>query len=495
MAATEQGGGGGSNDNNTEDLGVVYRAVDAGASAEEVRAILSGGSSTHPARQQWLAAVLEYKSESGETPLQAAHRRRDGPVVGALLESGADAPARFPATGHANALALCIAYGQVDSLRALLRSGRHSADEEVAWLTADTFEGGLAPDAFNRPTHLCVVPPRLPSTDVEQPSPPTSEGEEVFPSPPPQLECLEVLVREFGADVNGRDHNDNTPLHYVWWVAEGHERRAFDALISLGADASARDAMGYTLMYWVAEKGDVGMLRQLVAHGASTNDVDTDGTTALILACGRDDDADPGSSRAEMVSALLPLSSPETRRAVLHRRSSALDLLLERLGPAPAPWEQRAIDALVASGVPVRDENVPAVLPFAARLAARREAKLARRNRSGAMHWRAHEDLVGLAFDFQDTRAAEEGVRRREVRVAELEEELRALGVGTEDTDEDEAEDDEDEDEEQSSEDDESIEEEEEQEEAESGERESGAAASGGAAEGGAAAGPSAPGP
>lgn len=33
-------------------------------------------------------------------------------------------------------------------------------------------------------------------------------------------------------------------------------------------------------------------------------------------------------------------------------------------------------------------------------------------------------------------RAAEEGVRRREARVAELEEELRALGVGTEDTEE-----------------------------------------------------------
>jgi electron transfer flavoprotein alpha/beta subunit len=50
--------------------------------------------------------------------------------------------------------------------------------------------------------------------------------------------------------------------------------------------------------------------------------------------------------------------------------------------------------------------------------------------------WERHEMVVHLAFDFQDLRAAEEAVRIRERRVEELEEELRALGVGTEDTDE-----------------------------------------------------------
>jgi hypothetical protein len=38
--------------------------------------------------------------------------------------------------------------------------------------------------------------------------------------------------------------------------------------------------------------------------------------------------------------------------------------------------------------------------------------------------------MVGLAFDVQEVREVDEAVRRREARVAELEEELRARGTG-----------------------------------------------------------------
>lgn len=51
-----------------------------------------------------------------------AHRLRRGDLVGLLLEAGADAAALYPYGRH-DPLALCMACGQAESLRALLRQG------------------------------------------------------------------------------------------------------------------------------------------------------------------------------------------------------------------------------------------------------------------------------------------------------------------------------------------------------------------------------------
>jgi hypothetical protein len=81
--------------------------------------------------------------------------------------------------------------------------------------------------------------------------------------------------------------------------------------------------------------------------------------------------------------------------------------------------------------VPVHPENAARALPFAARLAERRAAEVALRE-NDPPPWQVHEAMVGLAFDFQEVREADEAVRRREARVAELEEELRRRGSGAE---------------------------------------------------------------
>jgi hypothetical protein len=251
MASSAQGesGSGGSNDHNENDLSCVYRAVDQGASAEEVRAILEGGPRTRRAKQQWLAAVLEHKGgpNKNETPLQAAHhRRRDGALVGALLEHGADAAAIGP---RCSPLALAIHYGLADTLRVLLRSARHSADEQLAYHSRATIAGADGSLASCRPVHLCVVPPRLASGDA---------------SPSPRLECLDLLVREFGADVNKPDEPERrTPLQWLVQVPRSHRRRAFDALVALGADVSVPERSGTTFIFQVYDRE---ILQQILAR-------------------------------------------------------------------------------------------------------------------------------------------------------------------------------------------------------------------------------------
>jgi hypothetical protein len=161
------------NNNNNNDPSALYRAVDAGASAEQVRHMLAEAPS-----DAWREAALAYRSSANnETALQAAHRLRLGPVVGVLLEYEADVKALHP---DAHPLVVCIAYGQVDTLRVLLRSGRHTAEEKVT-RPFDLVTGSYYSAAdFTRPAHLCVWAPRI-------------GGEQI----PPQLKCLEVLVREF----------------------------------------------------------------------------------------------------------------------------------------------------------------------------------------------------------------------------------------------------------------------------------------------------------
>jgi hypothetical protein len=171
MASAAQGGGGGSNNNSNEtDLACVYRAVDQGASAEQVRAILAGGPRTRHAKEQWLAGVLNHKNTNGETALEAAHKRlRRGDLVGVLLEAGADARILGP---YCNALALAIFYGEIETLRHLLRSGRHDANEKLRYERAGPIEGSEFGAFFCRAVHLAVVPPKRAPNDHR--SPPSS---------------------------------------------------------------------------------------------------------------------------------------------------------------------------------------------------------------------------------------------------------------------------------------------------------------------------------
>jgi len=155
----------------------LYRAVADGRSAEEVRAAIEAcappGPVTRNSSRCGIAPALNRVARNDriygrgkrndrnngrdETPLQAAHRLQRGDLVGLLLEAGADAAA-LSSHRHHDPLALCIAYGQAGSLRALLRreQGRRGVDCGRDYVYDDCLDGPYASLSTSPLVHLCI---------------------------------------------------------------------------------------------------------------------------------------------------------------------------------------------------------------------------------------------------------------------------------------------------------------------------------------------------
>jgi len=407
--------------------GCVLRAVQARVSAGALRRVIedyaAGGTGTPRSREERRLAAVNYRTREHDrdvTPLYVASSSGRGDLVGALLEAGADAKAAFGP--NCSPLALAIHHGQTDTLRALLRSGRHHAEEELAYGPRSTLEGAVRQGVWCRPVHVAAAPPRWPTLDS--------------PQPPPNLAALEVLVREFGADVNARSSSQFTPMIWIYWANRGPlapsaERllkveRAIDALVALGADIDARSESSETLLH-LAAYDFPSLVPHLLSLGASANVLTDQGLSPLILACMLG-----GGLRAPVnIPLLLKASSRETRRAVdRDSGESALDEMLKyyadmwhaywRGAEANKPWVRDVIADLMLAGAPVRPERAPLALPHAARLGRRLAARAAARE-ARPPSWRTHDLMVQLALDHQEGREVDEGVRAREARVRELE--------------------------------------------------------------------------
>jgi ankyrin repeat protein len=390
---------------------IVRRAITARCDARTLRGIIEDCAQGSDARR---AALLNTKTD-GETPLEAALRLKRGDLVAVLLLAGAQV------ASLASPIALLILDGEAESLRALLLKTGWDVDAPLASRVQNDVDVERRLEL--RATHHCLLAPRHSADD---PTP-----------PPPRLDALEMLVREFGADVNGPS-GGKTPLHLLAHVRRAeHQERALDALLALGADLEAADDTGNTPLWDAANAGDMSLVMLLLSRGASADVVGYAGSTPLMVACTRA----AGDCRA--ISALLAASSPETRRAAYRPPTagpdalgcSAADFFLMDMS-GRGVLEAEPLSELMRGGVPLRPAAAAHVLPMAARLGERREKQLKKCVPELTTSWRAHEAYVKLAFDSLELREAEEGVRRREARVAELEAELRALGVGTEDADE-----------------------------------------------------------
>jgi hypothetical protein len=261
-----------------------------------------------------------------------------------------------------------------------------------------------------------------------------------------KMACLEALVRDCGADVDGLDSIGRTALLTIAETGQPEQAPAIGVLASLGANLNARNDQGHAALYFAARYSDkLPFFRALMEHGASADvPVDDRGTTALALAVITRD----GPGRQEVLAELLRRSSLETRRVLCDRPGtvahgmSALDMLVMLPQGLQAPddadfedWHWPLIRELLDSGVEIHAQAAENLLPFVAEKGLALDAAVALREAQPTT-WRAHEAFVNLAFDFLELREAEAAVAQRERRVRELEDELRALGVGMEETEE-----------------------------------------------------------
>jgi ankyrin repeat protein len=84
-----------------------------------------------------------------------------------------------------------------------------------------------------------------------------------------------------GADVNSKDYNGITPLH--WACIKGHVQ-VFKELVEHGAVIGATDNDGLTPLHWACIKGRVQVFMELLEHGADIEATHNDGLTALHCA-------------------------------------------------------------------------------------------------------------------------------------------------------------------------------------------------------------------
>jgi hypothetical protein len=175
----------------------LYTVIARNGTLDEVRAALEacsprggpimtrGSCANHAAILAAAANRVEPTANGGrgEAPIEAADRLERGDLVGLLLEAGAE-PVGFNRPWD-NKIAICVDAGQANTLRVLLRSGVNGGGANARFPYDD-------PSQFCTAMHLCVSPPT-----------------------PERLECLKVLVKEVGGDVNVTDSNLATPLHWL----------------------------------------------------------------------------------------------------------------------------------------------------------------------------------------------------------------------------------------------------------------------------------------
>jgi ankyrin repeat protein len=254
------------------DLSRVYRAITKErAGADQVRRILDQEYGDDERRKEAVNYTFK-KGNQDDSAIRAAFRLgrddpRTAPLIGLLLAAGAD-PSELRPLYLSSPIALAIAFGQVDALRVVLKSGRHDANEKI--------RGGRdywAPDDDPHhcsPVHFCLVP---------------GSGAPDVNMPDPQLACLEVLVREFGADVNSLDSEGEPPLSWIVAMRSGHEP-AVELLLSAGADPAVPIVRWCQCSnaYRYFQEHAAPCVRRLVEAGAPASSVDENGRPLLSIA-------------------------------------------------------------------------------------------------------------------------------------------------------------------------------------------------------------------
>jgi len=190
---------------------------------------------------------------SGETPLMTASRTGDAGAVRLLLAHGADPNAREGSRGQ-TALMWAVAQQHSDVVRALVEHGADiHARSDVRPQVVNTGGDGNNALTSGNPPHPAEI----------------AQGgftPLLFAAQHGDLDSARLLL-EVGANVN-----DTAPAGMSALVVAAHSSHGALAafLVDKGADANAADA-GYTALHAAVLRGDLELVKALLAHGANPN--------------------------------------------------------------------------------------------------------------------------------------------------------------------------------------------------------------------------------
>ena len=127
--------------------------------------------------------------------------------------------------------------------------------------------------------------PAEPVAEATQPKPPTAKAPDSSIHLAARTGNIEAVKQHLaaGTDVNVKDTNRWTPLHYAAW--KGHKKIVV-TLIAKGADVNAKNRYG-TPLHLPAGSGHKDIAKLLIANGADVNVKDVGGDTPLDWAINR----------------------------------------------------------------------------------------------------------------------------------------------------------------------------------------------------------------
>lgn len=133
-----------------------------------------------------------------------------------------------------------------------------------------------------------------------------------------RIEAIEILMREFGANANGRDARGCTSLHWAAWAVPEHRLAVVDALMALGADV--QDVRAAEEGVRVRQQRVHELEEQLRALGVGTAETDeSDDEEEEGEESGSESDSSSSSSRRKKGrGAEIPSPLPPTPNCTMH---------------------------------------------------------------------------------------------------------------------------------------------------------------------------------